>query len=81
VGAFEVSEFFFVTARLGGDGFQGEAELVDLDLQPGQGERFTALSAVLFDDGAQFGSSVEGRPADAGVGGYGVEGDGGAGGE
>jgi len=80
-GAFEVSEFFFVAASLGGDGFKGEAELVDLHLESGEGECFAALVAVLFDDGAQFGSSVEGGPADAGVGGYGVKGDGGAGGE
>jgi hypothetical protein len=31
-GAVEFSELFFVVARLGGDGFQGEAELIDLDL-------------------------------------------------
>ena len=34
--------------------------MVDLHLESGQGERFAALVAALFDDGAQFGSSVEG---------------------
>ncbi len=77
----EFSELFFVAACFGGDGFEGEAELVDLDLESGEGERFAALLAVLFDDGAQFGASVKGGAADAGVGGHGVEGDGVAGGE
>ena len=54
-GAFEVSEFFFVAARLGGDCFKGEAELVDLHLESGEGECVAAFLAVLFDDGAQFG--------------------------
>ncbi len=70
-----------MTACLGGDGFQGGAELVDLDLESGEGERIAAVSAVFFDDGAQFGAPVEGGAGDASVGGYGVEGDGSAGGE
>lgn len=70
-----------MASRLGRDGFQGEAELVDLHLKSGQGERFAALVAVLFDDGAQFGAPVEGGPTDASVGGYSVKGDGDAGGE
>ena len=72
----EFSELFFVAAGVGGDGFQGAAELVDLDLESGQGERVAAVSAVFFDDGAQFGAPVEGGATDAGVGGDGVEGDG-----
>ena len=47
-------------------GFQGEAELVDLDLESGEGERVAAVLAVFFDDGAEFGAPVEGRAADAG---------------
>lgn len=65
VGAVKFSELLFVAARLGGDGFQGEAELVDLDLQSGEGERVAAVLAMLFDDGAQFRSPVEGGAADA----------------
>jgi hypothetical protein len=43
------------------DGFQGEAELVDLDLESGEGKRIAAMFAVFFDDGAQFRSTVEDR--------------------
>jgi hypothetical protein len=32
VGVFESSELFFVAAGVGSDGFEGGAELVDLDL-------------------------------------------------
>ena len=70
-----------MAACFGGDGFQGEAELVDLDLQSGEGERVAAVLAVFVDDGAQFGAPVKGGATDAGMGGHGVEGDGGAGGE
>jgi|SRR5271166_2956789 len=73
--AFESSEFFFVSAGLGGDGFQGGSELVDLDLQAGEGERVSAALAVFFDDGAQFGAPVEGGAADPDAGGDRVEGD------
>jgi hypothetical protein len=55
VGAVEFPELFFVAACLSGDGFQGEAELVDLDLESGESERVAAVLAVFFDDGAKSG--------------------------
>jgi hypothetical protein len=58
VEAVEFSEFFFVAACFGGDGFQGEAELVDLDLECGESERVAAVLAVFFDDGAEFGAAT-----------------------
>jgi len=70
VAAFESSEFFFVSAGVGCDGFQGCAELVDLDLQAGEGECVPAALAVFFDDGSQFRASVEGGAADTDAGGY-----------
>ena len=55
MGAFESAESFFVAAGFGCDGFERGAQLVDLDLEPGDGERFSAVLAVFFDDGAQLG--------------------------
>ena len=70
------AELFFVAADVAGDGFERVAELVDLDGQPGEGERFSGLLAVFLDQGAELGAPVEGGPADAGEGGDGVGGDG-----
>jgi hypothetical protein len=74
-GAFEAAEGFLVAADLGGDRFEAAAQLVDLDGEASQGGGVVAAGAVLLDDGAQVGSPVEGGPADAGAGGYFVEGD------
>lgn len=70
-----------MAAGFGCDGFEGCAELVDPDLQPGECERFAMVLAVFFDDGAELGAVVEGSAPDAGVGGDHVEGDGVADGE
>jgi hypothetical protein len=39
-GAGAAAELFFVAADFGGEGFDAGAELVDLDCDPGEGERF-----------------------------------------
>src|SRR5664279_205929 len=70
------AELFFVAADVAGDGLERAAELVDLDGQAGEGERFAGLLAVFLDQGAELGTPVEGGPADAGEGGDGVGGDG-----
>ena len=70
-----------MSAGLGRDGFQRRAELVDLDLQAGEGECVPAALTVFFDDGSEFGTSVEGGAADADTCGYLAEGDLGAVGE
>ena len=75
-GAFEAAELFFVAADVGGDGFEAAAQLVDLDGEAGQGGGVASAVAVLVDDGAQVGPTVEGGPADAGRGGDLGEGDG-----
>jgi hypothetical protein len=77
----EAAELFFVAADVGGDGFEGGAELVDLNVEAGEGEGVSAVLAVFLDDGAQFWAAVEGGTADAGTGGDFVEGDFGSGGE
>jgi hypothetical protein len=65
-----------VAADVGGDGFEGAAELVDLHGQAGECERIPVPLAVFFDYGAQFGVPVEVGAADAGALGDGVDGDG-----
>src|SRR5437016_11238924 len=62
----ELAELFFLAADFGGEGFEGGAELVDLDGQPGEGQRVAEALPVFPDDGAQFGVPVEGGAADAG---------------
>jgi hypothetical protein len=62
----EFAEFFFLAADLGGDGFEAGAELVELDGQSGEGERFAGVLSVFFHHGTQFRSAVEGeRPTPA----------------
>ena len=65
-----------MAADVAGDGLERVAELVDLDGQAGEGERFAGLLAVLLDQRAELGTPVEGGPADAGESGDGVGGDG-----
>ncbi|QYB00232.1 hypothetical protein I1A62_03980 (plasmid) [Rhodococcus sp. USK10] len=79
--AFESSDFFFVSPSFGGDGFEGGAELVDLDLEAGERERVFAALAVFFDDGTKLGAPVEGGATDPDVCGDLGEGDVGARGE
>ena len=62
-------------ADLGGDCFEGLAELVDLDGETGEGERLFALAAVLGHDGVELRAAVEGGPADPGSSGDSIEGD------
>jgi len=50
--ALELAEVFFVAADFGGEGFEGGAELVDLDGESGEGERLAFVLAVFLDDGA-----------------------------
>jgi len=70
------AELFFVAADVAGDCLETAVELVDLDGQAGEGERFAGLLAVFFDERPELGAAVEGGPADAGEGGDGVGGDG-----
>ena len=49
-GAPEFAEFLFLAADLGGDGFQAGAELVELDGEAGEGERFAGVLPVFFHD-------------------------------
>jgi hypothetical protein len=72
----QAAELFFVAADVAGNGLERVAELVDLDGQPGQGERFSGLLAVLLDQRPELGTPVKGGPADAGESGDGVGGDG-----
>ena len=64
--AFEAAELFFVAADFGGESFEAAAQLVDLHGQAGQGGGVASAGAVLVDERAQFGTSVEGGAADAG---------------
>lgn len=65
-----------MAADLCGDGFKSVAELIELDDKSAQSVRFAVADAVLFDDGAQFGSPVEGGFGDTGTLGDSDEGDG-----
>src|ERR1700741_549958 len=71
----ESSELFFVAAYLGGDGFQGGAQGGDLVGERGEGAAGGRAVAVLVDDRAQGGITVEGGASQAGGGGDGDEGD------
>ena len=52
----QAAELFFVAADVAGDGFERVAELVDLDSQPGESERFSGLLTVLLDQGTELGA-------------------------
>src|SRR4051812_5174057 len=73
--ASEAAQLFLVAANLGGNFLEGDAEVSDLRGQLGQRRGFTSAVAMLFDDGAKVGVSVEGGPAEPGAVGDRVEGD------
>jgi hypothetical protein len=64
-----------VAPDFGGDGIQGGAQVIDLAGEPGERVRFACAGTVLFDDGAQLRSPVEGGAANVCVVGDGVESD------
>jgi hypothetical protein len=66
---------FFVASDIGRDGIEALAELVNLHGETGEGEGVAGVLAMLVDEGSEFGSAVEGRSADTGLLGDGVEGD------
>ena len=46
----DVAELFFVAADFGGEGFEGGAELVDLDGEAGESQCFPVALAVFLDE-------------------------------
>ena len=49
--------------------FQALAQLVNFDGEAGEGQRLTAADAVVLDQSAQLGMTVEGGPAESSAGG------------
>jgi len=58
-----------------GDRFQALAQLVNFNGEAGEGQRLSATEAVLLDQSAKLGVTVQGRPAHAGASGDHREGD------
>ena len=58
--SFKVTESFLVVADAFGEGFDAEAEVRDVGVEPGEGEVGARISAVRVDQGDEFGVAVEG---------------------
>jgi hypothetical protein len=48
----ESPEMFLVAADFGGEGVQGDAQVLDLGGELGEGSGFSSVGAVFFDDGS-----------------------------
>jgi len=69
------AKFLFVPADLGGNGFESLAEEVEFDHDAAEGMSLSITAPMFFDDGAQFGSPIQGGFGNCSVRGDGSKGD------